>query len=340
MKLPKRLIFASVLAVSMAGYVPLFGQDPNPPAPAPSGGWRRFDPSTQGDVPPAPPDYQEPQAQAAPPPPQYQGAPRQYPGGPRYQSQPPVAANPVPPGPFSIPAGTWIAVRINQPLSSDHNQPGDYFTGTLIQPIVVNGRVIARRGQLVSGVVSEAKKAGRVEGVSRLKLELTEVTLADGGQAQIKTTLLERRGNTSYGRDAAAIGTTVGAGAAIGAAVNGGVGAGVGAAAGLVASTVGVLLTRGRPTIVYPETPLTFRLEAPLAVTASLDSFPPVGQQDYDAGMRRPAGPGYGYGQPGPPPAYAYPAPYYPFYGGFGPYSGYFWSPGFNFYYGRGFRRW
>jgi hypothetical protein len=354
-----KLIFASMLSLSLAGFVPAFGQDPNPSTPPSSGGWRKFDPSNQADAPAPTPDYQEPQVQSqpAPPPPGYQppanGGYQAPPPGYRapnggypapsngvYQPPPPVSY-PVTPGPFTIPAGTWISVRMNQALSSDHNQPGDYFTATLIQPIVYNGRVIAHRGQLVSGVVSEAKKAGRVEGVSRLGVELTELTLVDGNQVHVKTTLVERRGNTSFGRDAFGIGATTGVGAAIGAGVNGGVGAGVGAAAGLVAGTVGVLLTRGRQTLLYPETPLTFRLETPLAVTASLDSFPQVTPQDYDnGGMRRP-GPAYGYGQagpPAPPPAYGYPAPYYyPYYGGFGPYAGYFWGPSFGFYYGRGF---
>ena len=325
MKFSKKLIFASILTVSLGGSLPVFAQDPNPPAPAPSGGWRRFEPSNPADVPPPAPDYQEPQTQSQAPPP---------PG--RYQTQPPPAASY--PSRVTIPAGTWITVRVDQPLSSDKNHEGDYFRATIVQPVVINGLVVAPRGQSATGVVTEAKKAGRVEGTSRLGLELTELGLVDGRQLPVKTTLMERRGNTSYGRDAAAIGVTTATGAAIGAAVNGGVGAGVGAAAGVVASTIGVLLTRGRPTIVYPESVLSFRLANPITVDGT-EAFRPVSQQDYGMTQQRP---GYGAPRPGYGPAYgAYPAPYpyYPFYGGFGPYSGFFWSPGFNFYYGRG-RRW
>jgi len=223
---------------------------------------------------------------------------------------------------------------MNEPISSDHSQPGDMFTATLAQPIIANGRIIARRGQTVSGVVSEAVKAGRVKGVSRLGLELTEIGLADGRQVQVKTRLMERRGETSYGRDAVGIGATVGTGAAIGAAVNGGVGAGVGAAAGVVASTIGVLLTRGRATEVYPEQPLTFRLETPISVDAYDEAFQYVSQEDYD--QRPPArrAPPRAYGPP--PPYYGY--PYY--YGGwFSPYYGYGFGPNFYFSYHRGFRR-
>src|SRR4051812_4280373 len=68
-----------------------------------------------------------------------------------------------PTSPFAVPAGIWITIRVNEPLSSDRNQPGDTFTATLAQPLVANGRVIARRGQTVAGVVVEARKAGNVK---------------------------------------------------------------------------------------------------------------------------------------------------------------------------------
>ncbi|MBV9771338.1 MAG: hypothetical protein JOZ32_17340 [Bryobacterales bacterium] len=320
-----------------------------PAAPVTSGGWRKFQPADQNPdqvagnpaqqapasvngapVNAAPDPAQGPDpAQAGPQPQglQQQGAPQQQ--VPPPQGPPPPQFRPEPQT-ITLPAGTWVTIRVNQPLSSDRNQVGDAFTGTLLEPIIANGLLIARRGETVSGIVSEAKKAGRVSGTSRLGLELTEIQLADGRQVQVKTTLMERRGNTSYGRDAAAIGTTTAVGAAIGAGVNGGVGAGVGAGAGLVVSTIGVLLTRGRATVVYPETPLTFRMQTPLAVDNSQQAFQYVTQRDYNAGVARPMaprapyGPGYGYAAAPPPPygyyapVYGYPYPY-PYYYGYGP---------------------
>ncbi len=237
-----------------------------------------------------------------------------------------------------LPAGTWVTARLNEPLSSDRNQTGDGFTGTLLEPIIVNGLLIARRGETVTGIVTEAQKAGRVSGVSHLKLELTGIQLADGRQIQVKTKLIDRKGNTSYGRDAFAIGATTATGAAIGAGVNGGVGAGVGAAAGLVVSTIGVLLTRGRPTVVGPETPLTFSMETPISLDNSQQAFQYASQMDYNAGLRPPMRPGYGAaygpGYPAPPPPYYYggyyaPAYAYPYY----PYP-YFYGPSLYFGFG------
>ena len=69
------------------------------------------------------------------------------------------------PEPFqlTINAGTFVTVRVDEPLSSDRNQPGDAFSATLMQPLVVDGVVVAQRGQTIGGRVTEAQKAGRVQ---------------------------------------------------------------------------------------------------------------------------------------------------------------------------------
>ena len=213
-----------------------------------------------------------------------------------------------------LPAGTWISVRADQVLSSDHNLPGDIFSATLAQPLVANGFVVARRGQILSGRVTDAVKAGRVKGTSRLALELTDVTLVDGENIPVHTQLVQYSGGTSKGRDATAIGTTTGLGAAIGAAAGGGAGAGIGAGAGAAASVIGVLLTRGRATEVYPESLLTFRTTEPITISTERSSaaFEPVRQEDYEPAARprqprlarRPAYGGYPY------PGYGYPPVY------------------------------
>jgi hypothetical protein len=214
-------------------------------------------------------------------------------------------------------------VRTDQVLSSDHNQPGDGFSVTLAQPLVANGFVVARRGQILSGRVAEAVKAGRVKGTSRLALELTDITLADGQNMPLHTQLVQYSGGTSQGRDAAAIGTTTGVGAAVGAAAGGGVGAGIGAGAGAAASTIGVLLTRGRPTEVYPEALLTFRTQDSLTISTdrSAQAFVPVRQEDY-APDGQPGRPQLARRRPGYYGGYPYPYPPYPYFYGPGYYGG------------------
>lgn len=208
------------------------------------------------------------------------------------------------------------------------------FSATLASPVVVDGVVVAQRGQMVAGRVVEVQKAGRVEGVSRLGIELTELTLADGQQVPLRTQLIGRSGPTSEGRDAAAIGATTATGAAIGAAAGWGTGAAIGAGAGAAAGVIGVLLTRGHPTVIYPESVLTFRIESP--VTISTDHAPQafryVTPDDYQQQQ-------YAQAQPAP---YARPAPPAPayYYRYYGPaWYPYYWGPSFAFFYGPGFYR-
>jgi hypothetical protein len=81
----------------------------------------------------------------------------------------------------------------------------------------------------------------------------------------------------------------------------------VGAAAGLVVSTIGVLFTRGRATVVYPETPLTFSMQTPITLDNSQQAFRYASQYDYNA---RVAGPRPAYRSAYGPYPYA-PGPYY-----------------------------
>ena len=143
-----------------------------------------------------------------------QGYPQQQQGYPQqegYPQQPMAQQQQMPPVPaqISVPSGTYVTVRVNQQLSSDHNQPGDAFSATLVRPLVANGVVLAEPGQTIGGRVSQAQKAGRIEGLAKLGVELTDLTLVDGEQMPVKTTLVSRTGNSSVGRDAGAIaGTT------------------------------------------------------------------------------------------------------------------------------------
>jgi hypothetical protein len=232
---------------------------------------------------------------------------------------------------LTIPAGTFVTVRLMGGLSSDTNVQGDGFSATLEQPIVVDGWVVARRGQIAVGRVVSAQKAGRVKGVSSLGVALSDLPLVDGRQLPVESQLIQTSAGPSKGRDAAAIAGTTGLGAAIGGAVDGGAGAGIGAAAGAAAAVAGVLLTPGRPTVMPPETLLTFRLQEPITVNTQKSqlAFQPVSQQDYAeaAGppqpQQRPPAPPYAY----PPPPGPYPYPYYPYPYAAGPY----W-PGWGFY--------
>ena len=327
----------------LAGSSFLSAQDSNtaPPQSAPpaqdqnstaGGGWRRM-----GSAPPADgnTDVTAPNQD-----------PNQTPGAPNYP--PPAAA--VPPR-LTLPAGTFVTARINQPLSSDHNQAGDAFSASLVQPIVVDGVIVAQRGQTIGGRVTEAQKAARSgDSPSRLGIQLTDLTLVDGQVVPIQSQLISMTGPSAAGRNTGAILGTTALGAAIGAAAGWGTGAAIGAGAGAAAGTIGVLVARGRPTVIAPESVLTFRVEAPVTIATDRapQAFRYVNTTDYNRPpamqprMAPGAGPGYGYGAP--PPAYygyGYGYPYYPYY--YGPGFGHYYGPGFYYgggvFIGRGFYR-
>ena len=334
-----RAVKTGLLVTFIAASGLVFAQDPDDNAPPPQfSAQDQSGPQGAGPGPAPDPQFQGQQPpqnnggwrRLGPGPGPQQAGPQQGGFDPRYAQQAP----PPPPAQLTIAPGTFFTVRVNQVLSSDHNQSGDAFSATLVKPIVVNGVIVADRGQVIQGRVSEAKKAGRVSGTSHLGLELTDLTLVDGSQVPVKTELVSRNGTTSEGRDAVGIGAATGIGAIIGAGAAGrhdvGEGAAIGAGAGAAAGIIGVLLTRGNPTIVRPEQVLTFRIDNPVLVTTDRapQAFRYVGPYDYQQPTDQPRSapaPGRYYG------GYYGPA-YYPYYYGYG--YPYYYGPtvGIGFY--------
>ena len=85
---------------------------------------------------------------------------------------------------MTVPAGTLITVRLDEALSSDRNQPRRPFRAVLDQPLIVDGLVLAEKGARALGKVTDADRAGRVRGLSRLVLELTQLNTSDGQKSQ------------------------------------------------------------------------------------------------------------------------------------------------------------
>jgi hypothetical protein len=336
---------AALVALSLFSSAQIKAQDPqDQDQPVP--------PSAQSQQPPP----QQPDVQPAPPPPQdgadsrpvtsrdtfpHDQDPNAAPAPNRHShDRPPSAssrANTPVPANLTISAGTVIFARLAEPLSSDHNHVGDTFTATLDKAIIVDGWVVAHRGETILGNVTTAQKAGRIKGLSQLGIELTDLTIVDGQQLPILTELWKGSAGTSQGTDAAGVATTTGVGTIIGAAADGGAGAAIGAGAGAAAGLALVLLTRGKPTVLGPEALLSFRLKQPLTIstTRSQQAFLPVGPHDYSSPSLRRRGDAY----------VAYPPPYYapPYYATCGPYGcapyyGYWPAFGFAYYGGYGYR--
>jgi hypothetical protein len=222
-----------------------------------------------------PPAAPAPAAPASAPPPPPAESQTQVPPPPPAVLNPPSETETAPPPPrtphtVTIPAGVLLSVRLGETLTSGKSQPGDTFSATLDQPLVVEGFVIGERGARVQGKVLESEKAGRLTGVSSLVIHLTRLHTSDGQEIVIDTAPFHKEGPSSKGEDVKKIGAGAVIGAAIGAIAGGGKGAAIGAGVGGAAGTGTAAATRGKPTELPVETRLTFRLQQPVTITERL----------------------------------------------------------------------
>ncbi len=199
-----------------------------------------------------------------------ESAPRTGPGwsqGPGNAGQPDATA-PAPPRTYTVPAGTPISVRTITALSTKTAAGGTPFEATLHQPIVVDGYTVAPKGATVKGIVTQSDPGGKVKGVASLTVSLASIEAAGGQVVKIDTSNHTQLARKSTKKDAIKVGVASGIGAAIGAIAGGGKGAAIGAGAGGAAGTGAVLMTRGESAVLPSESLLTFKLQAPITVTA------------------------------------------------------------------------
>jgi hypothetical protein len=173
--------------------------------------------------------------------------------------------SPARPAPIVIPADTPISVVLDESVGSKISTPGQEFAATVEAPVEVDGRVAIPRDARVTGVVRDAKPAGRFKGAAILDLELTSVRVGHKDY-EIQTTPHDVTTTGKGKRTAAMIGGGAGGGAAIGALAGGGKGAAIGALIGAAAGTGGAGLTGNRDITLPAETRLTFKLRRPLEV--------------------------------------------------------------------------
>ena len=82
----------------------------------------------------------------------------------------------------SVPAGTMLAVRLTDHVSSDKSQAGDRFEGTLDTPVVVGGKVVADKGSSVVGRVVASTKGGANDRSLRAGARAGGTGLPDGSR--------------------------------------------------------------------------------------------------------------------------------------------------------------
>jgi hypothetical protein len=199
----------------------------------------------------------------------------------RVVAQTPPPPPPVPPRKVTIPAGTQVTVRLNDPLDSEKNQVGDTFHGSMGAPIVIDDQTVIPTGADVTGRVAAVQSAGRFAGSSLLTLELTSLTV-NGKTYNVQSNQWSRQGKGEGKNTAVKAGGGAVLGTVIGALAGGGRGAAIGAAAGGAAGTGVAATKKGEQIKLGPESTLNFQLINTLTVT-------PQSNNDRNAG-RSPVG--------------------------------------------------
>jgi hypothetical protein len=166
-----------------------------------------------------------------------------------------------------LPEGTPLTIRTTSTLSTKTQETGQTFTGSLDQSLLQDGQEIASKGARVEGKITDADDGGRVKGVASIGVQLTGLEVGDEF-IHLSTSTLTRSAKTTKTNDAVKIGIGAGIGAAIGAIAGGGKGAAIGAGAGGAAGTGVVLATHGSAAEIPSESLLTFKLRAPVTISA------------------------------------------------------------------------
>ena len=169
------------------------------------------------------------------------------------------------PTPLVIPAKKVISVRLSQPLNSKDNHAGDSFSGSLAEPVEVEGRVAIERGAAVHGTVVDAKAMGHFKGGALLQLQLTSVSI-NGERRPVETAVWSEALNGKGKRTAVIAGGGAGLGAIIGGIAGGGKGAAIGALAGGGAGTAGAAYTGNKEIQLPAEAVVRFTLSKSIHV--------------------------------------------------------------------------
>jgi hypothetical protein len=176
---------------------------------------------------------------------------------------------PPPPREVTIPAGTPLPVVLDTTVGSDISRIEEPVRAHVVQPIAVRGESVLPAGAVVSGVVIEATRSGRVKGRAHLAVQFDSLAVEsnqDHERYRIHTGAVRRVAEATRKKDALEIGGPALGGAIIGAIAGGGKGALIGTAVGGGAGTAVAVSTRGKEVRLMKGAALTLRLSEPVTI--------------------------------------------------------------------------
>lgn len=242
--------------LALAAFLLLAGCNRNNTQPNSNASTPAANPSQPATNPPAPPPDQTAPGSAASAPPT----------SPSAQAAAPAPSTPAPPPTIVIPTGTALRVHLDRDVGSKISQPGDTFSATVADDVVVDGQTVIPRHAEAQGTVIDAKALGHFKGGALLELRLERVKTRWGSYPVATSTMSQVE--KGKGKRTAGFAAGGGAfGAIIGGLAGGGKGAAIGALAGAGAGTAGSAMTGNHEILLPAETLLTFRLEHSVHVT-------------------------------------------------------------------------
>jgi len=178
---------------------------------------------------------------------------------------PKVAAQPVmedaPGMMLTVPVGTQLEVRMQQPLESGTAKVEERFEATTLADVVVKGRTAIPAGSLVRGFVSSVRPAGRVNRTGSLTLSFDELRVGERS-SRLRASVVQAL-DPKMTEDVSKIGVGAAAGGVVGGLIGGVKGALLGVligAGGTIAATEGADVKLPMGTV------LRIRIDQPLDV--------------------------------------------------------------------------
>ena len=168
---------------------------------------------------------------------------------------------------ITIPAGTILPVTLDTTVGSEISRVEQPVAAHLTRPVVLHGQTVLPAGSRISGVVTDAKRSGKVKGRAHVAVRFDSLTPANSSERyRIHTSAIGRTAAATKKKDALEIGAPAVGGAIVGGILGGKKGALIGTAAGGGAGTAVVLSTRGKEVHLPKGTALTLKLAEPVTV--------------------------------------------------------------------------
>lgn len=175
-----------------------------------------------------------------------------------------------------LPIATVLRLKLTRELSTASALPGQQFTATLTQPVMMNGRTVIPAGAIVNCRVDRTHGARRFAGKPALSIKALGVLTPDGEELNFSASVVDTgdtrhldvdeegsvRGASPNPMNKIEMGTLAGVGAVAGAVIAGPEGLLIGTATGVVVAA-GHIVVKHRELTLPAGTELILELDAP-----------------------------------------------------------------------------